>query len=41
VALRTGRTLQYDAETRKITNLAEANQYLSRTYRKGWEPQAS
>lgn len=40
VALRTGRRLQYDADTRKITNLAEANQYLSRTYRKGWEPQA-
>jgi hypothetical protein len=37
VALRTGRRLKYDAEAVKITNLPEANQYLSREYRKGWE----
>lgn len=35
-ALRTGKILKYDAGTRKITNVSEANQYLSRTYRKGW-----
>jgi hypothetical protein len=38
VALRSGRTLKYDAANRKITNVAEANNYLSRQYRKGWEP---
>jgi hypothetical protein len=37
VALRTGKRLQYDAETMTITNVAEANRYLSREYRKGWE----
>jgi hypothetical protein len=37
VALRTGRKLLYDGATRRITNVAEANQYLSRNYRKGWE----
>jgi len=40
VALRTGKTLLYDGESRKITNLAEANRYLAREYRKGWDPQA-
>jgi hypothetical protein len=38
VALRTGKTLYYDATNGKITNVAEANQYLSREYRKGWDP---
>jgi hypothetical protein len=37
VALRTGRKLKYDAEAVKITNVPEANQYLTREYRKGWE----
>lgn len=36
VALRTGKKLLYDGE--KITNLPEANKYLSREYRKGFEP---
>ncbi|HET6559412.1 MAG TPA: Gfo/Idh/MocA family oxidoreductase [Prolixibacteraceae bacterium] len=39
-ALRSGRMLKYDAATRKVTNVAEANKYLTRTYRKGWEPEA-
>lgn len=39
VALRTGKKLLYDAQNVKITNVAEANKYLSREYRKGWEPQ--
>ncbi|MGD0733477.1 MAG: Gfo/Idh/MocA family oxidoreductase [Terracidiphilus sp.] len=39
VALRTGKKLVWDGETRKITNVAEANKYLSREYRKGWDPQ--
>lgn len=38
VALRAGRTLKYDAANQKITNVAEANKYLSREYRKGWDP---
>jgi hypothetical protein len=38
VALRTGKTLYYDAAAMKITNVPEANNYLTRTYRKGWEP---
>jgi hypothetical protein len=37
VALRTGKKLLYDAENRTIANVAEANGYLSREYRKGWE----
>ncbi len=40
VALRTGKKLLYDDASRKITNLAEANQYLDREYRKGWDPQS-
>ncbi len=41
VALRTGQKITFDARNRKISNLAEANQYLSRQYRPGWEPQLS
>jgi hypothetical protein len=37
VALRTRQRLIYDAAERKITNVASANKYLSREYRKGWE----
>jgi hypothetical protein len=37
VALRTRRRLLYDGATKKITNVAEANKYLAREYRKGWE----
>ncbi len=37
VALRAGRILKYDAVNRQITNIPEANKYLSREYRKGWE----
>lgn len=36
-ALRSGRTLKYDAQTLSITNVPEANKYLSREYRPGWE----
>lgn len=39
VALRAGRTLKYDATSRKITNVEEANKYLSRGYRKGRNPE--
>jgi hypothetical protein len=39
VALRTGRRLIYDAGTGTIGNVAEANRYLAREYRQGWDPQ--
>ena len=37
VALRAGKKLKYDSANMKITNVPEANQYLYREYRKGWE----
>ena len=37
VAFRTGKKLEWDAQNMKATNCPEADQYLSRTYRKGWE----
>ena len=38
VALRAGqgRKILYDGERGQITNIADANQYLSREYRAGW-----
>lgn len=38
VALRSNKLLQYDAASLKITNDADANKYLSRDYRSGWDP---
>jgi hypothetical protein len=38
VALRSNRLLKYDAATMTITNVPEANKYLSREYRRGWDP---
>ncbi|MCX8155809.1 MAG: Gfo/Idh/MocA family oxidoreductase [Verrucomicrobiae bacterium] len=35
-----GRRLLWDAARGTITNRPEANRYLTREYRKGWEPQA-
>ena len=37
VALRAGKKVEYDAVNMKITNIPEANEYLVREYRKGWE----
>jgi len=37
IALKLGRTIQWDAKARKITNVAEANQWLAPAYRAGWE----
>ncbi len=37
VALRAGKRLEYDSEAMKITNDDEANKYLTREYRTGWE----
>ena len=38
VALRTGqgRTIRYDGDAMRITNIPEANDYLTRPYREGW-----
>jgi predicted dehydrogenase len=36
VALRAGTKIHYDAEKMRITNAPEANQFLSRDYRRGW-----
>ncbi|MBS1828419.1 MAG: Gfo/Idh/MocA family oxidoreductase [Acidobacteria bacterium] len=38
VALRTQQKLRWDAAANQCTNSAEANRYLSREYRKGWDP---
>jgi hypothetical protein len=38
VALRTRQRLMYDAATMTITNVSDANKYLTREYRKGFEP---
>lgn len=35
-ALRSQKTLRYDADKMKITNDKKANEYLDRNYRKGW-----
>jgi hypothetical protein len=40
IALRTQQKLQWDAASGKFTNSAEANGYLSRQYRKGWDPES-
>jgi hypothetical protein len=37
LALRTRQKLLFDAENVRISNVAEANRYLAREYRKGWE----
>jgi hypothetical protein len=38
VALRTGRLIKYDAATLQITNMPDANKWLDREYRTGWDP---
>jgi hypothetical protein len=38
VALRSNKLLNYDAGNRKITNSADADKYLKRDYRQGWDP---
>jgi hypothetical protein len=37
VALRAGQRVLYDPATTSIANVASANKYLTRDYRKGWE----
>ena len=36
-ALRSNKLLKYDAANAKITNIEQANKYLTREYRKGWD----
>jgi len=36
VAYRVGKKINYDGATGKVTNVAEANQFLKKTYRPGW-----
>jgi hypothetical protein len=40
VALRSRQRLLYDAENMKINSATDANKYLSREYRKGWDPKS-
>ncbi len=37
IALRAGKKVTFDSAAMKITNSAEANRYMYREYRKGWE----
>jgi predicted dehydrogenase len=37
IALRTGDKVLFDSSNMKITNVTEANKYMYRDYRKGWE----
>jgi hypothetical protein len=37
VALRARKKVEYNTEAMKITNLPEANKFLTREYRPGWE----
>jgi hypothetical protein len=36
-AVRTGKKVEWDAKTQKTANLPEANKWLSREPRKGWQ----
>ena len=37
IALRVGHRIEWDPMAFRVTNCREANQYLSREYRKGWD----
>ena len=37
LAIRSGKRVEWDAKNMKSTNVPEANQYVRREYRKGWE----
>ncbi len=37
VALRAGQPIEYDGQAGRVTNVADANRFLDREYRKGWE----
>ncbi len=37
IAVRTGKRIEWDAKNMKVTNIGEANKYVRREYRRGWE----
>jgi predicted dehydrogenase len=37
LAVRTGKRIEWNSKKMKVTNVPEANQYVSKTYRTGWE----
>ena len=37
VAFRTGKALEWDAKALKATNCEEADKYIRKEYRSGWE----
>ena len=37
LAIRVGQRLQWDEKNLKVANVPDANQYVRRQYRKGWE----
>ena len=37
VAIRAGEAIEWDAAARRVTNVAKANDFLSREYREDWE----
>jgi hypothetical protein len=43
VALRAGQSqkILYDGRAMRVTNIADANQWLTREYRPGWQPWSS
>ena len=38
VAIRAEKKIEWDAEKMAVTNAPEANRFVKREYRKGWEP---
>ena len=37
LAIRSGQRLEWDENNLQVTNVPEANQFITREYRKGWE----
>ena len=37
VAHRAGKKIEWDAENMKVTNVPDANKYVQKEYRKGWQ----
>jgi hypothetical protein len=37
IAVRVGERIEWDGEDMEITNIDEANEYINREYREGWE----
>jgi hypothetical protein len=41
VALRAGQKIEWDSMNLKVTNVPEANRFIHKTYRKGWDVEAA